>query len=97
MSKKRKTRKQKEQAKIRQPNVAVPENISVPSYSVKNIEVKKSSTKQTGYEKIIDNANILYLRRDLISISAATGIVVAFNILLFTLLVNGVKLNFLGY
>lgn len=100
MSKKRKTRSQKEKAVLRRDHhVEIAENevvIPTVSYSVSDIEQapKKSVLKTQKVELAHHN----HLTRDMRTIGTATGIVLAFDILLFTLLSTGVlKLGFLGY
>lgn len=99
MSKKRKTRNQKEKTMIRHKQHVENsmENVIAPvSYSVKDINVaaKKPATKEL--EK--NSSQFNYLKHDIRTIGLATGIVLAFDVLLFTLLSTGVlNLGFLGY
>lgn len=98
MSKKRKTRKQKEQAQNRHFE-QVEINLNQPSYSVSLEKIKKSSNEsRTKKPDILIPSEKSYLKKDSISIMAASGIVIAFDLLLFSLLSSGVlKLNLLGY
>lgn len=100
MSKKRKTRKQKEQATIRHAEQLQHVHIDTPVYSVGVLKAKK--TPKSEAPKIdtstFEQKDAAYLRHDIVAITAASGIIVAFNVLLFTLLSTGViRLNFLGY
>ncbi|MDO8269461.1 MAG: hypothetical protein Q7T54_02210 [Candidatus Levybacteria bacterium] len=100
MSKKRKTRKQKEQTTIRHAEQLQHIHIDAPVYSV--VELKTKKTPKSEAPKIdistFEQKDAAYLRHDIVAITAASGIIVAFNILLFVLLTSGViRLNFLGY
>lgn len=96
MSKKRKTRKQKEAAKLRHTTTLPATETSVPVYSV---NIKKSPVRKVETEsKSSAQDAVPFMKKDITSISAASGIILAFDILLFTLLSSGfIKLNFLGY
>lgn len=95
MSKKRKTRRQKELAIKR--HIHYSESANITSYSVEKPK-KELKTTISNNKNLFKNEDMLYLRKDMISIGFASGIVVAFNILLFTILATGVvRLNFLGY
>lgn len=97
MSKKRKTRKQKETAALRH-NTFQERKVETPIYSINGIaiqekEVTKAFIKESSSQK--DNA---YLRHDITLITAASGIIVAFDFLLFILLTRGViHLSVFGY
>lgn len=100
MSKKRKTRSQKEKTMQRREHQAeiVEKEIKIPavSYSVKDIATptNKRVQKESPQEIVRDN----HLFKDMRTIGAATGMIIAFDILLFTLLSTGaLKLGFLGY
>ena len=100
MSKKRKTRSQKEKAVLRRDNhVAIAEKEVVTptvSYSVSDIDTPPRKSVQEAPKSELAHHN--HLTQDMRTIGAATGIVLAFDILLFTLLSTGVlKLGFLGY
>lgn len=96
MSKKRKTRKQKEKAVLRPATVAVEETQKSQLYSIPKSE--KTSQVKAKPDTKLSQHEFSYLRRDLISIASASGIIVAFNVLLAVLLFTStVKLNFLGY
>ena len=97
MSKKRKTRREKEVAHIRHlDQISNPDHqmitYSIPkkvTETIKTLPITRVSTEQ----KDID-----YLRHDIVSITAASGIIVAFDLLLFVLLTtNTLHLNVLGY
>ncbi len=100
MSKKRKTRKQKELAherSLHQVHIQVERPIySISSESSKKVPVLKTAIAE---EKIhLDMNEVKYLKHDMRSIAAASGIVAAFDILLFVLLGSGViHLNIFGY
>lgn len=100
MSKKRKTRSQKERATERHthPHVhAESEAIAPISYSVKDIEIP-TAKKSLEQKPRKDFAQFNYLKKDIRTITVASGVVLAFDILLFTLLSTGVlNLGFLGY
>jgi hypothetical protein len=106
MSKKRKTRKQKELASTRH-HVEIEQHThhihtQAPTYSVASLP----STKAIPTEKkvVIPEGSTVaqkdaeYLKHDMVAITAASGIVAAFDVLLFALLATGfLHLNFLGY
>lgn len=99
MAKKRKTKEQKEKAASRKLHQLENSNSSTNVYSI-----DRSILSTTKKEKISDKVESSsdkdqqYLRHDIFAISAASGIVIAFDILLFVMLSTGViKLNFLGY
>lgn len=106
MSKKRKTRKQKEAASSR--HVAETQvdhthhvHAESPTYSISGIK-PSNTTPPVNTPKNLDMTFIqkdaAYLRHDMTAITAASGIVAAFEVLLFVLLSTGfVHLNFLGY
>ena len=104
MSKKRKTRKQKEVASLRHnqqiQNVHV--HADAPTYSIKDIKPEKDKTIIPAVlkkeETTVEQKDAAYLRHDMFAITAASGIIASFDILLFVLLTTGViHLNFLGY
>lgn len=100
MSKKRKTRKQKEMSQQRQVEHLQHSHNEAPIYSVKvsRTEASKNITVKREVETTVAQKDAAYLRHDMVAISASTGIVLAFDILLFVLLNGGaLKLNFLGY
>ncbi len=106
MSKKRKTRKQKELASVRHhvetENHALHFHQEAPTYSVSNLTAAKSIQKVKTVikptESTIGQKDAEYLRHDMVAITAASGIVAAFDVLLFALLTTGfLHLNFLGY
>ena len=95
MSKKRKTRKQKEQASVRHQEQIVHIHPEPAVYSV--VSPTKKSEKKTPVASI-PKADTEYLKLDIVHIASASGIVVAIEILLFVLLTSGtLRLNFLGY
>lgn len=99
MSKKRKTRKQKEVA-IKRHAEQIHVHIESPIYSIAQKHKTIAPEKQVSQPIMATpkNADFSYLRKDMISISAAGGIILAFDALLFILLVSGtLKLGFLGY
>lgn len=102
MSKKRKTRSQKEKAVLRKEQriehaPSVEKEPLAPSYTVKDIKPVPQKEKKEK-EPIKTLPDFYYQKKDMKSIAAATGIIIAFNILLFTLLSTGVlRLGFLGY
>lgn len=100
MSKKRKTRSQKEKTMIRREQHVghTQENVITPvSYSVKDISVP-TQKKEIKKEPQKDFSQFNYLKHDIKTISVASGVVLAFDVLLFTLLSTGVlNLGFLGY
>ncbi len=101
MSKKRKTRKQKEIAHLRHIDQIQHIQVEAPTYTVPDLktkEIKKVETKKTPIETSVAQKDIEYLRHDMVAITAAAGIVGAFDILLFVLLLTRtIHLNFLGY
>jgi hypothetical protein len=105
MSKKRKTRKQKELAHLRHNEQLQHVHIHTqePTYSISDIKPTESkSTISTDIKAkdlvTIEQKDAAYLKHDMVAITAASGIVAAFDILLFVLLTTGViHLNFLGY
>lgn len=96
MSKKRKTRKEKEKAKVRHlmpvslpPTETITYTIAKPE---KKVEVSKPSPLPETHR--INT----YLLHDMRKIAAASGIVLAFDILLYALISTGtLRLGFLGY
>lgn len=103
MSKKRKTRKQKEKASIRH-QIIDNTTFEAPVYSISGIKIEKASTdtaKTPDRKPLSDIAaqkDAEYLRHDITSITAASGMIIAFDILLFVLLNTGIlHLHFLGY
>ena len=102
MSKKRKTRKEKEKATIRHEKLAEQKTTSPSvSYTVKDIS-EVTAKKKTAITKVKipsnDSSQVKYLKHDIRTIYTATGLILAFDILLFTLLSTGVlNLGFLGY
>lgn len=99
MSKKRKTRKQKEKAQIRHAEQAQLVQVETPIYSIPVVAEKSTSPTKKVIKQTKNSFNeVALLKRDMVSIAAASGIILAFDILLLTLLSSGVlKLNFLGY
>jgi hypothetical protein len=95
MSKKRKTRQQKETASKRHEEQLSHVHVEAPIYKISGIKtVNKPKTIAPTY----NNSDLVYLRRDFRLIIAASGIIVALEILLFVLLnTNVLNLNFLGY
>ena len=99
MSKKRKTRKQKEDASKRH----VTEthiHLEQPTYSISTATTAKPIITSASHVKTstVNELDTAYLRKDMISIAAASGIILAFDILLFVLLKSGtLRLGFLGY
>jgi hypothetical protein len=103
MSKKRKTRKQKEKALTRH-QISDNQAFVSPTYSISSIKNEKSSaytTKTSDKKPLSDTVaqkDAEYLRHDITSITAASGMIIAFDILLFVLLNAGIlHLHFLGY
>lgn len=104
MSKKRKTRKQKETAHIRHSEELQRLHLHAesPTYSIPLIKKEKIIPEPNG-EKVkeletYEQKDIAYLKHDMSAITAASGIIVAFDILLFVLLSSNVlQLHFLGY
>ena len=105
MSKKRKTRKQKETASRRNIN-ELPRHVhhihTEPStYSVEGVKPEQPNIQRNSIHPANSSADLkdaAYLRHDMVAISAASGIVAAFDILLFALLSTGfIHLRVLGY
>lgn len=98
MSKKRKTRKQKEQAHQRHVEQVQHIHIDTPTYSVSGLKAEPIATASKSKQPAVKIDKNAFLKKDMLSIAAASGIIVAFDILLFALLSSGIlKLNFLGY
>ena len=100
MPKKRRTRKQKEIAQQRHIQQLTQPHAEAPVYSVKINSPKNNQTAivKKVTETTVEQKDAAYLKHDMVAISAATGIVLACDILLFVLLNGGMlKLNFLGY
>lgn len=97
MSKKRKTRKQKETS-VKRHGFQVSQVEDTGYYSISGIHTPKKEEEKEQKALSIDMSQREYLRKDIISITASTGIILAFDILLFVLLSTGVlHLSFLGY
>lgn len=98
MSKKRKTRKQKEIASLRH-NFIQAEKLEMPVYSIKDIKIQKKETvPETFILESVSQKDTAYLRHDITLITVAAGIIVAFELLLFALLTRGVvRLPIFGY
>lgn len=95
MSKKRKTRQQKETASVRHLEQLSHIHAESPIYTVAPI---KSHKPKAPLALSVNTLDLNYLRHDFSLILAASGIVVAFEVLLFALLTtNVIHLNFLGY
>lgn len=104
MSKKRKTRKQKEAAHIRHSEELhrLHTHTEMPTYSISGLsserKVSEKIHKPTEEIQTFEQKDIAYLKHDITAITAASGIIVAFDILLFVVLSTGVlRLHFLGY
>lgn len=100
MSKKRKTRKQKEHAHLRQSEIVETIHIDTPTYTVAGLKNTAIKPRETATQKDLTatQKDQIYLQHDITAITAASGIIVALDILLFTLLSTGIlKLSFLGY
>lgn len=102
MSKKRKTRRQKETAHQRHTEEIQRLHIhaETPTYSLSGIKPEKPADKilPPTKKETFEQKDIAYLKHDITAITAASGIIVAFDILLFVLLSTGfVRLHFLGY
>lgn len=100
MSKKRKTRKQKEHAHLRQSEIVETIHIDTPTYTVAGLKNTVVKPQKAVIERDLSTTqkDQIYLKHDITAITAASGIIVALDILLFTLLSTGVfKLSFLGY
>ena len=104
MSKKRKTRKEKEIATRRNADhITHQVSSTIPTYSIKNIDIKKpistiSNERIILTDEMSEQKDIAYLKHDMVAISAASGIIIGFDILLLVLLTTGgLRLGFLGY
>ena len=102
MSKKRKTRKQKENSAVRLEHQHTHVHIDSPVYSISGItplDIKKATPLTVkSKDSTVAQKDAAYLKHDMIAITAASGIVAAFDILLFVLLTTGnLQLHFLGY
>ena len=102
MSKKRKTKKQKVVANLRSIEHVAHIHTQAPTYSVTGLttEIIKIQSKPTSSvsSSTVAQKDAEYLHHDMVSITAASGIVAAFDILLFVLLSTGfIHLHFLGY
>lgn len=102
MSKKRKTRKEKEQSSRRHnyKTTLISQQTTGVSYTLSaKIKTKTKEADINSHPKLDTNlADDRYLKKDITSIFAATGIVLAVDILLYVLLSTGtIHLNFLGY
>lgn len=96
MSKKRKTRKQKERAQLKSISIAIEEAQKNQLYSIS--KTKKAFSTHSLTVKPSNQNDFSYLKKDIVSIASASGIIIAFNILLAVLLFTStIKLNFLGY
>lgn len=100
MSKKRKTRSQKEKSLLRRDQITeeAKNEVKTPmvTYSVKDIATPHARPSEIVTQK--KDVEVRNMMKDIKAIGAATGIIIAFDILLFTLLSSGVlKLGFLGY
>jgi hypothetical protein len=101
MTKTRKTRKQKEESSKRR--IEQVQHLHVhtdsPTYTITGISTKKAQPDVAKKEySSAEQADAAYLRHDIISITAASGIILAFDALLLILLAsNTLHLNFLGY
>lgn len=98
MPKKRKTRKEKERTSQRK-LIAEPvkEIASTPLYSISKtqIEHKKQNDDSSFPRGITD---VIYLKQDIRNIIAAGGLVIAFDIVLYVLLLKGlIRLPLFGY
>lgn len=98
MPKKRKTRKQKEIAATRHISPHM-QALETPVYSIENIEIKQKAIAPKIYtHDSVSQKDIAYLHHDITLITAAAGIIVAFDLLLFALLTRGViHLSVFGY
>lgn len=102
MSKKRKTRKQKETAHLRHSEELHKLHIhqEAPTYSITALKTANKQEKKENMplKESYEQKDIAYLKHDITAITAASGIVAAFDILLFVLLSTGfLRLHFLGY
>lgn len=101
MSKKRKTRKQKESARMRHTHQIMLEKSETPLYTVTGItkgSIKKKTISSIKIKSSILSSDLSYLKQDITSITAASGIILAFDAALLILLTTGaLRLNFLGY
>lgn len=95
MSKKRKTRQQKETASKRHQEQISHVHLEAPVYKIPGVKTVKKTTPVVA---TLNNSDLIYLKHDIRLIIAASGIVVAFEVLLFVLLNSKVlTFNFLGY
>ncbi len=100
MSKKRKTRKQKEIASTRHLSEQAHTHSETQTYSLDVLPkgIVKPLATTTKSSESISKANLSYLKHDMISIAGASGIILAFDVLLLVLLKSGaIRLGFLGY
>lgn len=102
MSKKRKTRKQKEVAQSRHSEELQKHHVHIEptTYSITSLKTEKkvSAIETTQVKETFEQKDMVYLKHDITAITAASGIVAAFDILLIALLSTGVlHLNLLGY
>ncbi len=101
MTKTRKTRKQKEESAKRKAIQTQHAHLRVdsPTYSVTSLPTKKTVINTPQNTRVaIEQADAAYLKKDIVSITAASGIILAFDALLLILLLsNTLHLNFLGY
>lgn len=91
MSKKRRTRKQKEIASLRH-NIPNIHTFEAPVYSIKNVAIKEKEeiVPEVFVKESVFQKDIAYLRHDITLITAAAGIIVAFDVLFFALLARGI-------
>lgn len=96
MSKKRKTRKQKEEAQKRHILSSHIHEIEKPVYTIsESVKPAKKEVARTTNEDLESNK---FFKKDMTAIIGASGIILAFDILLYILLSTGtVRLGFLGY
>lgn len=106
MSKKRKTRKQKELASVRHQveieNQTHHIHQEAPTYSISSLSTSEPKARIKvdikPKDSSVEQKDAEYLKHDITAITAASGIVAAFDVLLFALLTSGfLHLNFLGY
>ena len=106
MSKKRKTRKEKERAIKHREQILV--HVDLPSYSIPKAPKDENKQLSSSVEGTVPDVSVAqnlrpeksksYLKRDIFLIASASGIVIAFDALLFTLLTRGIiKLPLFGY
>lgn len=100
MSKKRKTRKQKERAVLHKEtqheHLHIP--VSAPTYTIEVAQTTSKVENTKTPDKSALDKDVEYLKQDIVKIAGASGIILAFDILLFVLLNSGtLKLHFLGY